>query len=115
MGGNAQSIIKNRWIHHTSFLWNFDAKNMDYLKLPSKRPAYRSDRPHHDFLTTLQPFISSSQVFFEQIEQSFECSYIIQREEMEGEETVDQMIDEYNRMEIENKIQFRPRTVIEEV
>ncbi|CAM9547234.1 unnamed protein product, partial [Heterosigma akashiwo] len=26
-GGNAQSIIKDRWLHHTSFLWDFKAKN----------------------------------------------------------------------------------------
>lgn len=23
VGGNAQSISKNRWLHHTSFLWDF--------------------------------------------------------------------------------------------
>ncbi|WVZ07291.1 hypothetical protein V8G54_020637 [Vigna mungo] len=36
-GGNAQSITKNRWVHHTSFLWDYDVKNMSYLKLPAKR------------------------------------------------------------------------------
>lgn len=41
-GGNAQSIIKHRWIHHTSFLWDYDNKNMSYLKLPAKAPKYRS-------------------------------------------------------------------------
>jgi len=41
-GGNAQSITKNRWIHHTSFLWDYDVKNMDYLKLPMRAPTYRS-------------------------------------------------------------------------
>jgi lipoate-protein ligase A len=40
-GGNAQSIIKNRWIHHTSFLWDYDVRNMAYLKLPSRVPQYR--------------------------------------------------------------------------
>jgi len=33
MGGNAQSIIKNRWVHHTSFLWDFDVLKMRYLKV----------------------------------------------------------------------------------
>ncbi|KAF6165497.1 hypothetical protein GIB67_023326 [Kingdonia uniflora] len=41
-GGNAQSITKNRWIHHTSFLWNYDVKSMAYLKLPLRAPTYRS-------------------------------------------------------------------------
>jgi lipoate-protein ligase A len=40
-GGNAQSITKNRWIHHTSFLWDYEVKNMSYLKLPAKAPKYR--------------------------------------------------------------------------
>ncbi|KAK1274775.1 hypothetical protein QJS04_geneDACA000802 [Acorus gramineus] len=42
VGGNAQSITKDRWIHHTSFLWDYDVKNMEYLKLPSRAPKYRS-------------------------------------------------------------------------
>lgn len=41
-GGNAQSITKNRWIHHTSFLWDFDVNNMAYLRLPTRAPKYRS-------------------------------------------------------------------------
>lgn len=40
-GGNAQSIIKNRWIHHTSFLWDYEVRNMAYLKLPVRAPEYR--------------------------------------------------------------------------
>jgi lipoate-protein ligase A len=39
-GGNAQSITKNRWVHHTSFLWDYDVKNMDYLKIPKRAPEY---------------------------------------------------------------------------
>ncbi|XP_019053415.1 PREDICTED: putative lipoate-protein ligase A isoform X2 [Nelumbo nucifera] len=40
-GGNAQSITKNRWVHHTSFLWDYEARNMAYLKLPMRTPKYR--------------------------------------------------------------------------
>jgi lipoate-protein ligase A len=56
MGGNAQSIVKHgRWLHHTSFLWNYDVRNMqNYLLMPKKRPAYRSDRAHGDFLVKLK-------------------------------------------------------------
>lgn len=50
-GGNAQSITKHRWIHHTSFLWDYEVKNMSYLKLPAKAPEYR--------LVSLCFFISS--------------------------------------------------------
>lgn len=40
-GGNAQSITKTRWIHHTSFLWDYEVKTMAYLKLPARAPEYR--------------------------------------------------------------------------
>jgi lipoate-protein ligase A len=54
MGGNAQCIIKDAWLHHTSFLWDFDSDIMNYLTLPDKRPAYRQDRSHDDFLVRLK-------------------------------------------------------------
>lgn len=53
-GGNAQTISRDRWVHHTSFLWDFHPKNMELLRLPEKRPDYRRDRPHGDFLTKLR-------------------------------------------------------------
>jgi lipoate-protein ligase A len=40
-GGNAQSITRNRWIHHTSFLWDYEVRNMAYLKRPARAPEYR--------------------------------------------------------------------------
>ncbi|KAL2928872.1 Highly reducing polyketide synthase sdnO [Bienertia sinuspersici] len=40
-GGNAQSITKNRWIHHTSFLWDYEDANMTYLRIPQRAPKYR--------------------------------------------------------------------------
>jgi len=53
-GGNAQYIKKDRWLHHTSFLWGYSEENMNYLLLPPKRPAYRRDRDHKEFLTPLK-------------------------------------------------------------
>uniref|UniRef100_K3X3W5 BPL/LPL catalytic domain-containing protein n=1 Tax=Globisporangium ultimum (strain ATCC 200006 / CBS 805.95 / DAOM BR144) TaxID=431595 RepID=K3X3W5_GLOUD len=53
-GGNAQSISKDRWLHHTSFLWDFDPKNMEYLTNPARQPAYRQQRSHLQFLCTLK-------------------------------------------------------------
>lgn len=53
-GGNAQYIQKNRWLHHTSFLWDYNPEKMNYLKLPERRPTYRGDRSHEEFLSTLQ-------------------------------------------------------------
>ena len=53
MGGNAQTIVKNGWLHHTSFLWSFEPENMEYLTMPQKRPDYRKDRQHDEFLVKL--------------------------------------------------------------
>ncbi len=58
-GGNAQYMKKDRWIHHTSFLWDYKKENMDLLLLPPKRPAYRQDRSHDAFLCALKEHGSS--------------------------------------------------------
>lgn len=55
-GGNAQYLRKDRWLHHTSFLWDYRAENMKCLLLPKKRPAYRKDRSHEEFLCRLKEF-----------------------------------------------------------
>jgi lipoate-protein ligase A len=56
MGGNAQAITgRQGWLHHTSFLWDYKDSNMErYLKLPEKRPNYRVDRSHKEFLVKLK-------------------------------------------------------------
>ncbi|KAK4263708.1 hypothetical protein QN277_029087 [Acacia crassicarpa] len=56
-GGNAQSIIKHRWVHHTSLLWDYEVKNMAYLKLPAKAPNYRLARGHNDFVCRMKEFL----------------------------------------------------------
>lgn len=59
VGGNAQTISRDRWVHHTSFLWRINPAHMRLLQLPDKRPAYRADRPHGDFLTPLSRHLLS--------------------------------------------------------
>lgn len=59
-GGNAQSITKNRWIHHTSFLWDYETRNMAYLKHPKRVPEYRQARDHLDFICPMKDYISRS-------------------------------------------------------
>ncbi|KAL4566516.1 hypothetical protein LXL04_030632 [Taraxacum kok-saghyz] len=59
-GGNAQSITKNRWIHHTSFLWDYKTRNMSYLKVPKRAPEYRLARDHLDFICPMKDYISRS-------------------------------------------------------
>jgi hypothetical protein len=71
------AIVKDRFVHHTSFLYKFSNENMQYLQvsklmrlhlsrnivvycivmfllqMPKKKPEYRSDRSHTDFLKPL--------------------------------------------------------------
>jgi lipoate-protein ligase A len=79
MGGNAQSIVSSGFLHHTSFLWDYDNANMEYLTLPQKRPDYRGDRSHAEFLVKLKDLYggeSMKNVFFDHVkaasEQTFE-------------------------------------------
>lgn len=58
-GGNAQYLCKNRWLHHTSMLWDYDPKNMEYLLMPEKKPAYRDMRTHDEFLCSLKGHFAS--------------------------------------------------------
>lgn len=60
-GGNAQYIKKGRFLHHSSFLWDFCAKKMNYLLLPKRRPKYRGDRPHGEFLCKLKDYFPSKE------------------------------------------------------
>lgn len=64
-GGNAQSITKDRWVHHTSFLWDYDVRNMNYLKNPKRAPEYRLARNHTDFLCRMNEYMPSRSVFTE--------------------------------------------------
>jgi lipoate-protein ligase A len=55
-GGNAQSITKTRWLHHSSFLYNYNSHRMKYLHLPAKAPSYRHQRSHEEFLCCLKDY-----------------------------------------------------------
>lgn len=41
-GGNAQAITKQRFLHHTSMLWNYQKDRMQLLSHPAKIPDYRA-------------------------------------------------------------------------
>jgi len=55
-GGNAQLITRNRWLHHSSILWNYQQQYMDYLLFPPKSPDYRQKRSHADFICRLADY-----------------------------------------------------------
>lgn len=62
-GGNAQYISKERWLHHSSLLWNYNQNLMDYLLMPPKMPPYRQQRSHSSFLSTLSEHFVCKELF----------------------------------------------------
>lgn len=83
-GGNAQSICKGRWLHHSSLLWDFSPVNMDYLQLPPKMPTYRQQRSHGDFLCRLKNYWSHKEEFHQHLMNQLNIQFNIQ--EMKREE-----------------------------
>lgn len=61
LGGNAQYIKKHRWLHHTSFLWDYAPEKMEYLLHPRKKPTYRKERTHVEFLCRLSEYFSDKE------------------------------------------------------
>ncbi|XP_057436017.1 uncharacterized protein LOC130728533 isoform X2 [Lotus japonicus] len=82
-GGNAQSITKHRWVHHTSFLWDYEGKNMAYLKLPAKAPKYRLTRDHMDFVCRMKEYLPRSE-FIERTIKAIETQFSVKSISMES-------------------------------
>jgi lipoate-protein ligase A len=76
VGGNAQYIKKDRFLHHTSFLWDFKDEAMDCLLHPPKEPSYREGRNHLEFITKLSPYISKNK-FNKSLISSLSLNYLI--------------------------------------
>ena len=72
VGGNAQSISKDRWLHHTRFLWDFREETMKYLTNPAKQPRYRANRSHSDFLAPLKTYLPDRNALATRIEAALE-------------------------------------------
>lgn len=68
-GGNAKYIQKDRWLLHTSFLWDYDEERMSLLRNPKVAPRYRERRSHSDFLTTLNDYFESMEEISNKIEE----------------------------------------------
>ncbi|KAL1500315.1 hypothetical protein AB1Y20_012981 [Prymnesium parvum] len=59
-GGNAQSISGKRWLHHTSLLWDYEPARMALLQMPTRRPEYRANRSHEEFICSLSSSCEAS-------------------------------------------------------
>lgn len=78
VGGNAQYLRSGRFLHHTSFLWDFKEKNMDLLLHPKRQPVYREERSHLEFLTKLKKTISKEE-FFKKLLHSLQSRYQLEK------------------------------------
>lgn len=70
IGGNAQYIQKERWLHHTSFLWDYCQENMQYLQIPKKVPSYRAGRGHIDFIQRMRAFVPCRDSWMQRLQES---------------------------------------------
>ena len=62
--GNAQAITRDKLLHHTSFLHTVDTDALTRLLLmpPTvRRPAYRQDRPHSEFVTSVAEWLGQGE------------------------------------------------------
>lgn len=78
IGGNALYIRKDRWLLHTSFLWDYQKSNMDLLKMPKKIPSYRQNREHQDFVTKLKEYYPSLDSLIERLHLNLKNQFNIQ-------------------------------------
>lgn len=78
-GGNAQYLCRDRWLHHTSLLWDFHDTAMDYLAHPKRQPQYRAQRSHCDFLCRLKDHVATPHQIFEGIHTQLAQSFRVER------------------------------------
>jgi lipoate---protein ligase len=74
-GGNALYIKKDRWLIHTSFLWDYAPSRMKLLKHPPKTPLYRAGRLHEDFLCKLSDIFPTKKEWIDNLVASFQNAY----------------------------------------
>lgn len=77
-GGNAQYLRKDRWLHHSTFLWNYNKELMNLLLHPKKTPTYRQERNHEDFLTCLSEHLPSKNESIEAVKKILTNHYPVQ-------------------------------------
>lgn len=76
-GGNAQYLRKDRWLHHTTFLWDYQSERMDLLLHPRKTPSYRVGRSHEEFVTRLKEHVSKER-FVEKLKGALAKRYSVE-------------------------------------
>ncbi|MBS0622139.1 MAG: lipoate--protein ligase family protein [Verrucomicrobia bacterium] len=77
VGGNAQYLRKERWLHHTSLLWDYSADHMNCLQMPRRTPLYRNERSHLDFIGKLKEHFADEAAFFSQVRERLQERFVL--------------------------------------
>lgn len=84
IGGNAQYFTRDRFLHHTTFLWDYNPEEMQLLNMPKKRPKYREDRAHEEFITRMRDYFPEMKTLQErlvsELEKRFEVRVVREEE-----------------------------------
>lgn len=83
-GGNAQYLQKQRFLLHTSFLWDYKKERMDALLHPAKTPAYRQGRSHEEFVCRLKDFQHSKEELLRSLKSAAENHFLLQPGDLEA-------------------------------
>ncbi len=102
IGGNAQAFAKGRFVHHTSFLWDYKKEQMSILKMPPKMPSYRQGREHNTFLTTLKDRFASKEYFLTKVKAEWKGRF--GEKEKEHEELLPLLNLEHRKALVEFKL-----------
>lgn len=88
VAGNAQSISRHRWLHHTSFLWEFEPSRMSYLRLPEKQPTYRAKRDHLSFLQPLSKYLPSKPELYQALLSELETRFSLREVDLKDVQSI---------------------------
>lgn len=83
-GGNAQYMKKNRWLHHSSFLWDYHVESMKALLMPSKTPNYRAKRDHIEFLCCLKEHVKEKSSIHKGLLESLQKTFVLNEVTLES-------------------------------
>jgi len=84
-GGNALYIKKDRWLVHSSLLWDYDPSLMALLKYPPKTPKYRAGRSHEEFICRLSDHLEDRNDWIEALKKSVQTQLGAQEIRFEDE------------------------------
>ncbi|MFH1847212.1 MAG: lipoate--protein ligase family protein [Candidatus Omnitrophota bacterium] len=84
ISGNAQARKKKYFLHHGTFLYDFDiAKISQYLSHPGKEPEYRNKRKHHDFLVNLTISVQTIKQVIKDLFLQVDNSYLLDLKDLQ--------------------------------